>query len=189
MRLATFALRFLARILLVWLVLALQGFDGSASASTGTHLCRASQLRITLGPLLSPPSGQHPLAFRVTDRGPTTCHLRGYPSVVLVDGRGRVLPFVVRNRGDLVVTSRPPTDVRVRSGHSAWVVLNKYRCDRRDLRVARAVRVGLPGDRRSDGLRLALRSDSSIAYCGKGDPGSKIAVSPVEPTLRAALAH
>lgn len=187
--LATLPRALLLLVVLVSLALGLLGFGGGGIASAHTPGCRISQLRVSLGPELSPPTGQNPLAARLTNRGSKTCLLRGYPAVALVNETGRVLPFAIRKSGDQVVTSRPPVDVRVQAGRSAWIVLNKYRCDRGDVQLARAVRIGLPGAPRTDRLILAIPQGWNIGYCGKGDPGSTLHVSPVEPNLRAALAR
>ena len=48
------------------------------------------------------------------------------------------------------------------------------------------LRLGLPG-RESAQLSLALPPYPRLSYCGKGDPGSTVVVSPFEPTLTAVL--
>jgi len=171
------------------LALGLLGFGTDGIASTQAQGCRSSQLSVSHGPELSPPTGQNPLVVRLTNRSSKTCLLHGYPVVVLVDGGGSVVPFSIRKSGDQVVTSGPPVDIPVGVGRSAWIVLNKYRCDRGDLRLARPVRIGLPGAPRTGRLVLAVPEGLNIAYCGKGDPGSIVHVSPLEPTLRAALSR
>jgi hypothetical protein len=68
-------------------------------------------------------------------------------------------------------------------GETAWVVLNKYRCDlkrhatvhRTDVRLAGAGPVG------------TVKPAASWSYCGPGDPGSTMHVSPFEPRFQAAL--
>jgi hypothetical protein len=122
------------------------------------------------------------------NRGAKPCVLDGYPAVALINAHGKQLAFRVRHRGDQLVTSRQPVAVRVRPDPSAFFVLNKYRCDRGNLEAARKLRVGLPGVP-SARLELALPTYPIIGYCGKNDPGSVVTVSPIEPTLAAALAH
>jgi len=159
-----------------------------ATGSADRQGCRTSRFAISLGPEISPPTGQHPLAFRLDNRG-AACLLHGYPAVSLFDGRGHVLPFAMRNGGDQVVTSRLPGNVRVERGGSVWIVLDKYRCDLQEVASAHSIRVRLPGTERADRVGRAIPRWLGIGYCGKGDPGSIVYVSPVEPTFRAALAH
>lgn len=75
----------------------------------------------------------------------------------------------------------PPCAIR----DLALAMLNKYRCDLRDVRLARSLRLGLPGTGARARASLTLPR-GGIAYCGRGDPGSTVSVSPFEPTLRAA---
>jgi hypothetical protein len=148
--------------------------------------CAAFNLRLALGPEVSEATGQHTLALRLENRGPT-CTLDGYPTVVLADAGGPI-PFAFRHGGDQMLTSRPPALVVVRTGRTALVLLNHYRCDLGDRRLARVVRLGLPGARRGPTLALAIGPRARRpAYCGAGDPGSTMTVSPFEPSLLAAL--
>src|SRR5262249_53082680 len=100
---------------------------------------------------------------------------------------GDRLPFVIGHRGDQMVTGRSPHHVRLAPGGAAIVAINQYRCDlgytRRQL--AYRIRLGLPG---KDPARVTLRGPLAtvLAYCGMGDPGSLLSVSPFEPTLAAA---
>ena len=147
--------------------------------------CRASDFSIAVGFAISAATGQNPLTLRLTNRGPNACVLFGYPTISLADRRGAI-PFAIRRGGDQMVTARPPTPVLVRARGSAFVVLNKYRCDRGVRRLARTLRLGFPRDT-SSRLSLALASYPRLGYCGKGDAGSTVATSPFEPSLRAAL--
>jgi hypothetical protein len=148
--------------------------------------CRISQLRVALGPDLTAPTGQHPLALRLVNRGGAACVLDGYPVIELLDERGRI-PFTSRHDGNLTLTSKRPKRVIVRPGGRAFVALSKYRCDLGDIRLARELRVHLPGGRPRRWAALGIPRASDIAFCGKGDPGSLVSVSPFEPTLRAVL--
>jgi hypothetical protein len=72
--------------------------------------------------------------------------------------------------------------------HAAFVVLNHYRCDNGSLRGATHVVIGSAGAHATAGLALTITDPyKMLSYCGAGDPGSTLAVSPFEPSLRAAL--
>jgi hypothetical protein len=140
-----------------------------------------SHVGIAPGPEISPATGQNPLALVLTNRGPE-CVLDGYPAVALLDARDDVLPFVVSHLGDQQVTDRPPVEVRLQRGDTAYFMLNKYRCDLGTVRTARVLLARLPGARRPLD-RISIAHPPRIGYCGRGDPGSIVTVSPVEPTL------
>lgn len=82
----------------------------------------------------------------------------------------------------MMVGSRPPRPVVVRPGGVAWIVFEQYRCDLGGVRAIRTALIRLPGA--NDAIR---RSGEGFHFCGKGDPGSTVFVSPVVPTQRAAL--
>ena len=151
-----------------------------------TPFCRTSELAISPGPAISEKTGQHSQVIRLTNRGRAPCVLSGYPAITLTDSRG-VLPFRIRRGGDLMITSRRPRPVVVRAGGRAFAVINKYRCDLGDRRVARTLRLGLPQAMSVSRLSLRIPRGTDLGYCGKGDPGSTIATSPFEPSIRAAL--
>jgi Domain of unknown function (DUF4232) len=141
----------------------------------------ACNFSIGLGPSVSPETGDHPLALRLVNRGTRTCRVRGYPKLVLEDRHGRI-PFVITHRGDEMVTTKPPVTVTVRPGRAAYVLLNHYRCDLGGLRAAAMLRIGASALRLTNPYRMPN-------WCGKGDPGSVLAVSPFEPTLGATLRY
>lgn len=148
--------------------------------------CREVAFRLTGGSdVLSEPTGQHSLALRLRNRGRSTCVLYGYPRIELRDRRG-TLPFRISHESDQVIRARPPTPVVVRPGGVAWVVVNKYRCDRGDLRLARSLRLAFRRD--GSALETAIRR-GWIGWCGPGDPGSGLTVSRYAPSFRAALGH
>ena len=176
-------------LLLIGLVAA--SCSGSSSrenrgSSSGTHMCTLSQLHLSLGPDISAATGQNPSAIRLTNRG-HSCSLYGYPRIQLTDASAKLIPFRVADSGDQTVTSKPPAQVRVPSRGDAWVVLNKYRCDLGDRRQVRTLRVALPGG--SGTATLSFPGHHDWSYCGAGDPGSTIHVSPFEAALVAALTH
>ncbi len=148
--------------------------------------CRVAQLRAGLGPLVSEATGQHTLAVRLVDAGPA-CALDGYPLVWVEDARGTI-PFLLRHGGDQMVNARPPRRFVVRAGGTAWLVLDHYRCDRGGVRGGRSVRIAPPGGSRAASLVVAARPGrADLDWCGAGDPGSVLTVSPFVPTLAAAL--
>jgi hypothetical protein len=145
------------------------------------------ELSLALGPSVSEATGQHTLVLRLVKRTKTQCLLYGYPEVILSDRAGAI-PFAIRHGGDQMITSRRPTRVVVRPRSGAFIVLNNYRCDRGVRRAATTIRVALPGATHRRGRSIAVADRyRRPGYCGRGDPGSTLAVSPFEPTLRAAL--
>jgi Protein of unknown function (DUF4232) len=163
--------------------------DGSSAVagSDAPTTCRLSALVLRLGPYVSEATGQHTLALRLVSRSASSCTVKGYPSVRLGDRAGPI-PFLIRHGGDQMITSRPPTRVVVRPGRAAFVLLNHYRCDRGGLRGASVVKIGLAGHARSRTASLRITNPYRMPnYCGPGDPGSILTVSPFEPTLGAAL--
>jgi hypothetical protein len=154
-----------------------------------------SQFAVTLGPDVSEATGQHTLALRLANRGSATCVLDGYPRVALYDAAG-VIPFVVRLGGDQMISARPPKPVEIAPDRRAFVVMNKYRCDRGAAPGSRGTRrIRISSDARaagsawiSFGIRQAIPMPDRIPdYCGRGDPGSTLTVSRFVGTVRAAL--
>jgi hypothetical protein len=155
------------------MLLALVGGTRGAHSS-----CRLS---IARGDDMSEATGQHTLVFVLTNRGTRACTLEGYPKVELRDAYGR-LPFVIRHGGDQMLTARAPGRVRFPPGRHAYVALNKYRCDRGDTREPTKVVLVPPGGRAQ---LSAPVTGWFFGWCGRGDPGSTVSVTPVEPTERA----
>jgi hypothetical protein len=148
--------------------------------------CRELAFRLTGGGnVLSEPTGQHSLALLLRNRGRSACVLYGYPRIELRDRRGTI-PFRISHRSDQVIRARPPTRVVVRPGGVAWVVVNKYRCDRGDLRPARSLRLAF---RRGGSVLETAILRGWIGWCGWRDPGSSLTVSRYAPSFRAALGH
>lgn len=169
----------------LWAVCFTSAAGGARTVSLAA--CRMPQFALYLGPYVSEATGQHSLALKLVNRSPSVCFFDGYPSVSLRDGTA-VLPFVITHRGDQMVTSRQPTRFLVAPGRSAFVVLNHYRCDRGSLRGATRVVIGVAGTHPVAAIVLRVADPYRVlSYCGAGDPGSTVAVSPFEPALRAAL--
>jgi hypothetical protein len=155
-------------------------------------VCRNSQLALSVGDGVSAATGQNPFTARLTNRSRVSCILNGYPTVSFSDRRGP-LPVVVKQGGghwgDQQVTLRPPRPVLLRPGRTAYVVLNKYRCDNGTLRVARTMRLALPGGS-ARGVGVAkLRSSSApkVTYCRGGAQLNVMSVSPFVPSIAAGV--
>lgn len=154
----------------------------AANASCGV----AAGWRLRLGAPWSEATGQHTAPFVLIRNGATGCTLHGYPTIVLRDAAGQVLPFRFSHRGDQMVTGRPPGTVRVAAHRSAYFVFNKYRCDIRSQAAARLVQVQLPGVRGRLEVRLYR---TIIDYCPAETPSRTIAVTPIVATSAAASAY
>lgn len=152
--------------------------------------CRAAQLALGFGEPVSEPTGQHTLSLTLTNRSTGSCSLFGYPTVNEFDAAGAVLPFVYQDHGDQVVTASAPKRVELSPGGVAFVTLNKYRCDLGDRSLVSNVQLRLPDDDTPLELFLsASRTTVSLGYCGVGDPGSVVSVSPIAPTFEATIAR
>ena len=163
--------------------------SATTSASTPVHFasrCTSSQLTLGWGGRISEPTGQHTLSLTLTNSSHAGCHLFGYPGVSFVDPGGRVLPLRYVWGGDQVVTSSKPVMVDLPAGGTAYVLVNKYRCDTTDVMQGAAVRV-IPPDERAF-LQVSIMDNVPMDYCGPGDPGSVVYVSPAEPTFDAVFA-
>lgn len=172
----------------------LAGCGSSGPPSGRTHnlgtiqsSCRASQLRPGVGPRISEPTGQLTVVFTITNLGSGPCNFRGYPNVRLEDSSGHVLSFHYRDMGDQVITGNAARTVGVGPGATAYVAINKYRCDLRDQGISREAVVVPPGLNKP--LNVTLPQYPVLAFCGPGQPGSIVDVSPVEPSALATRAH
>jgi len=161
------------------------GGRGRPQAAAGC--AAAGGWRLKLGPLPSEPTGQHTAPVVVNRLGSNPCTLTGYPRIVLLGANGDPLGFRYSHRGDLVVSARPPRAVQVGAGGSAFLLLNKYRCDIRAVGVARTLEVTLPGVRGR--LSLRLPHYPILDYCPAEAPSTTITVSPIVATLSRAAAR
>jgi hypothetical protein len=84
-----------------------------------------------------------------------------------------------------MVTDQPPRPVVLPAGVSAWFTINHFRCDSGGTGEARIVFVATDGA----ATTLSLSRSDGLGYCGPGDPGSTVHVSPYEPTQNATLRH
>lgn len=162
----------------------------NASPSPVVHYasrCAVSQLTLAWGGRTSEATGQHTLPLVLTNTSRTGCHLFGYPGISLIDANGRILPLQYVWGGDQMVTSSPPVLVEIAPAASAYIVTNKYRCDTSDYMQAVTARVIPPDDTAS--LQVSIVNNVAMDYCGQGDPGSILHISPVEPSFQAASAY
>lgn len=158
--------------------------SGSAPAS-GSGQCIAASLRLGPGDGISPETGEHPFDAHVTNAGTTRCWLEGYPHVVLLDAAGRELPFVYHDGGGYVTTAAP-NRVWLSPGQQASVLFAKYRCDLGDTDVATSVEFHFPGTTTT--FSIDVDPDGPVQdYCGPGDAGDEVDVSPIEPDVVTAI--
>jgi hypothetical protein len=159
----------------------------SAGPTLNRPVCATAHLRLGRGNLVSEATGQNSFMLTLKNTSSAPCHLDGYPHVELADETGKPIPFRYRNSGDQMITSLSPTVVTLAPGQTAYLLINKYRCDMGDKTPSRVVRVTPPGD--ATALRMAVGDRPDLAYCGPGDPGSVVDVSPVEATAKEVFAH
>ena len=167
---------------------------GGSAHDARASACRDSQLALTLGQEVSGATGQNPFTVHLTNRSRVSCTLNGYPTVSFSDRRGR-LPVVVKqggsHGGDQQVTLRRPQPVLIRPGRTAYVVLNKYRCDLGDLRVADKMRLALPGgSARGVGVAdLGSLNRRKVATCRGSASLNVMSMSPFVPSIWAGQRH
>jgi Protein of unknown function (DUF4232) len=149
--------------------------------------CSAGQLAVTWGGRFSEPTGQHTVPLTITNISSSGCSLFGYPQVALLDRTGRVLPLEYQTTGDQVVTAAPPAHVDLAPRGLAYVTVNKYRCDTTDLMQASILRLTPPG--LTSSFSVSLAGNVPMDYCGPGDPGSIVHISPVAAMESATVAH
>jgi hypothetical protein len=162
----------------------------SSADKADERVCRGTQLALSVGNDVPAASGQNPVTVRLTNRGRVSCILNGYPTVSFSDRRGSI-PFAVKqgggHGGDQQVTLRTPRHVLIRPGRTAYVMLNKYRCDLGTLRVADTMRLALPtGATRAVGS-VSLRSlgGPRVSYCRHVWTSNVVSVSPFVPSIAA----
>lgn len=147
--------------------------------------CQTSQLRLVAALPPSPQTGQHLFLLKLTNEDSVACYLFGYPGVTLYDENGKLLPFTYRWAGDQEVTSAPPLRVGLSPGGTAYVLINKYRCDFGTVDTAATLQLIPPDD--STALSLNIQDQMSENFCVPGGGGFSLAISPVEPSVQATL--
>lgn len=167
------------------LTVALLASYASTSVGAQDKGCATSALSLHQGPRVVPHTMQLPLMLEIVNDGHSACTLAGYPRIALLSSRGRVYPFTYRDAGDVEVTGHRPSTVTLRPGGHAFVLINKSPCIATvQGQLVRQVRLMPPG---STGA-LALRSLGGVLldYCGTGDPGHRVDVSPIVASVSAA---
>jgi hypothetical protein len=165
---------------------AASGAARPATDETGVPRCLARALVLRPGGFVVAMTGEHAVMYALTNRGPVTCTVSGYPKVVLYDAGGATLPFRYAEGGGAYVSSRGPVTMVLARRASAYVLVAKYRCDLGIARSAAAVRLTLPTARRATFAgreAVVVVGAAGPSYCrgGRHDPGQVVAVSPVEP--------
>lgn len=150
--------------------------------------CSPAGVSLTWGGQISEATGQNTLGLYLTNKSGTTCHMVGYPGVSFIDSGGAPISFVYRRGGDQMVTSKAPQTVNLPAGATAYVEVNKYRCDLGVKDQATTLDLILPNTSALLTLPLTTPGQPGIAYCGPGDPGSIVDITPVEPTAQATSA-
>ena len=147
--------------------------------------CEPSELRIGIGPRVSPETGEYALMLTLTNDGSSACYLDGYPGVSLYDANNVLLPLSNQRHGYQTIGPAPQR-VGLPPGSAAFVVVSKYRCDSGDKDTAVSLHLIPPDDTTS--MTVSIQGAQNLSYCGPGDPGSELDISPVEPTPAATTA-
>jgi hypothetical protein len=117
--------------------------------------------------------------------GTEACYLFGYPGIGVYDASNRLLPLDYHWGGDQEVTDAAPTRVGLAPGGTAYVLVNKYRCDLGIGDAGITLQLIPPDDTKS--LVLNIQNLMSEDYCVPGADGSTLSISPIEPTVQATL--
>jgi len=157
----------------------------TTQAVVATIRCQPSALRMGIGPPVSPETGEHPLLLTLTNEGPRSCYLDGYPGVSLYDAKNVLLPLSYQRHGYQTIGPAPQR-VDIAPGSAAFVMVSKYRCDSGDIDTAVSLRLIPPDDTTS--MAVSIQGQTDLSYCGPGDPGSELDISPVEPSAAATTA-
>ena len=150
--------------------------SASAGARQPVRACSLASMTMRRGPLVSEKTGgQATLPLVMTEHAATSCVLKGYPSLALLGRTGRPIPFRYAHNGDEMITGARPKPITLRMGTSAYFALNKTACQVQPTRIARTIRIALPGSRRT--TAISLQHYPILDYCGRGFFG-RVAVSP-----------
>lgn len=142
--------------------------------------CPGGGLRLSAGEPVEGGTGEHTVLLMLHNMSGRRCHLYGYPRVTLLDNHGGALPFRYGTDGYMRLTDAPPKVVLLERRGVAYFAVSKYRCDLGSRARALQIRVRLPRGRSL--LELDLPRYPSLDYCGRGDPGSAVHISPLATT-------
>jgi N-acetylmuramoyl-L-alanine amidase len=144
--------------------------------------CDLSRFTLAVTSWIPGGSGDSTFVLRLRNAG-SACALYGYPRVIVRDRRGAI-PFSITHRGSGGIKPRPPQRFVVAHDEGAFVVLGQYRCDLDTLRKATVVQLRRGASSVTTTVRDYYRQPH---YCGVGDPGSVLAVSPFVQRISRAL--
>jgi hypothetical protein len=86
----------------------------------------------------------------------------GYPGISIIDASGNAVPLEYVHTRDQVVTGEQPGWVDLGPGATAYITVNKYRCDTRTIATATSLRLLLPDD--NSALQISIVGNASMAY-------------------------
>ena len=157
---------------------------------SATFECVGGQLRLSNGPAVIPQTGEHAAIVEIQNISKQRCALSGYPRVTL-SSEGRALAFAYQDGGGPYMSTATPPMVMLRAGGQGYLLIAKYRCDGRTGASVQAISVVIPDVPGT--LTVAIPNDQrgveGLSYCRRYpgdlqiDPGDRIAISPIEPTL------
>lgn len=153
---------------------------------TAASACTPSDVSIANGPYVGGATQEEAHSITITNTSPTTCQLHGYANFITYGPRGEVLPFTFAHRatGGWPMATRAPRAFTITPRSSAYVFFAQIACYTGYRALGHRIAVRLPDSRYgSKVLTLAV----PLALC-KGPAatiGNVIALSPIEPTLRA----
>jgi hypothetical protein len=128
--------------------------------------CEYQDLRLTQAQGQGVNSAMYLAGFQITDIGPGTCRIGGFPRVTLIAADRRVLPFHYRKAPDFVDLAR---EVLLRPGQTAGFQLVVWECAGGPRIVTRAARIKLPGV--TPGFALPIRP-RNVTYCTQARPNT-----------------
>jgi hypothetical protein len=155
-----------------------------------TFECVADHLHLSLGQPVSAKTGEDADVLVLRNTFNRACATEGYPTVTL-SSHGQALRFVYRLGGSPYVTANAPRGVVLRPRDRAYALVAKYRCDGGVEHAASRVRIVIPAVAGSLTLALQRPGGGQLDYCLRYpgdqpvDPGNRVTVSPIEPTLAA----
>jgi hypothetical protein len=152
--------------------------------------CRAQHMSLARSSGIYAGTGVSGWLLQLRNRTSTPCRLVRRPRLLLADAKG-ALPFAVTYHRRCVrqcSVIHPPgiqsTTATVAAHRSVFVAFTKYRCDEHEYRAADRVRLRLDAT-----LVVSFRDYPDMGWCGPNDPGSRLDLSPFEPSAAEAIAR